>query len=322
MPSLRSSLLAKNTFMIDNEQNLETGKIWVYHEGNIRTKFTDNWCWISPATGKATIEIWGAGGSGSRMCCCGGGLPGNSGAYSKKTICVTAGSFVRGCNGWSCGNADALCHRGCSEPTMLCWCTTAANGCMCAEGGRGGTSYCTTGASLVCCFSAGSFCRTILPDNCGIVCNFGSGAPTCCAQAYGGDVNCFGKFNCAGFMGCYANCICQFKQTIYIPPGFISENGTHITFNMEADGSFENWTGSGLGGFLTALDGASKNPTQGHPWSACWTGNRACGCYEALGCMPFVPPGVGGPATNPCAAVRGHGYRGGMGATRIKFIAG
>ena len=25
--------------------------------------------------GEATIEMWGAGGSGARMCCCGGGIP-------------------------------------------------------------------------------------------------------------------------------------------------------------------------------------------------------------------------------------------------------
>jgi len=322
MASLKSSLLAKHSYITDNEQNLETGKIWVYNEGTVRTKFYTGWCWQAPAAGTAVIEAWGAGGSSSRMCCCGGGLPGNSGAYVKKTITVTPGSYVKGVNGWSCGNADALCFRGCSEATGVCWWTSAANGCMCAEGGRGGTSICSTTPSLYCCFIANGFCGTkTLGDNCGVICNFGSGAPSCCAQAYGGDVNCSGRFNCASFFGCYPNCICQFQQHIYVPPGLISTDGTVVTFNMEADGTFEPWAGSGMGGFLTALNGASKQPTQGHPHSACWSGNRLCGCYEATGCMPYVPHGIGGPATNPCASVRAHGYRGGQGAVRIKFIA-
>jgi hypothetical protein len=319
MPSLRTSLLSKNSPMIDNEQNLETGRIWSFSEGTVRTKFYAGWCWIAPAAGTAIIEIWGAGGSAARMCCCGGGLPGNSGAYSKKTITVTAGSKVYGTNGFSCGNTD-LCFRGCSESTGLCWCTTLCNGCMCAEGGRGGTAICSTGTSMICCFGANSFCRTVFPDNCGIVCNFGSGTAMCCAQAYGGDVNCSGRFNCTRFMGCYPNCVCQFSQTIYIPPGLISQNGSYVTFNTEADGTFEPWSGSGLGGFLTALNAITKQPTQGHPHSACWSGNRMCQCYEASGCIPFVPKGVGGPTSNPCPDVRQHGYRGGMGAARIKFI--
>ena len=33
--------------------------------------------------GEATIEMWGAGGSGARMCCCGGGIPGNAAGYPK-----------------------------------------------------------------------------------------------------------------------------------------------------------------------------------------------------------------------------------------------
>lgn len=323
MASLRQSLITKYDTIVNNEQNLETGKVWVYNEATVRTKFYNCWCWKSPGTGKAIIEAWGAGGSASRICCCGAGLPGNSGAYSKKTICVDANTNIRGCNGWSCGNSDVLCFRGCSEPTMLCWCVGAScTGCMCAEGGMGGTAFCSTGTSLFCCYGGNGFCTTkTLNENCGVVCNFGTARPFI-ACAYGGDVNCCGQFNCKSFFGCLPNCVCQFQQHIYVPPGLISTGGAWLTFNHEADGSWETWTGSGLGGFFTALDGASKNPTAGHPYSACWSGNRACGCYEAMGCIGFIPTGIGGVGTNACPDHRTAGYRGGQGAVRIKFIAG
>jgi hypothetical protein len=320
MASLKNSLRAKHAKVVNYEENLETGQIWVFSEGNVRTKFYCCVCWVAPATGTAQIEIWGAGGSSARMCCCGAGIPGNAGAYSRKTVNVTAGSTVKGCLGFSCGNAGSMCFRGCSEPTMLCWCTTLANGCMCAEGGRGGTSICSTTPSMFCCFYASGFCGTLIPDNCGVICNMSNGGWI--ANAYGGDINCCGRFNCILFGGCYPHCVCQFSQTNYIPPGMISTNGSYVTFNHESDGTFENWTGSGLGSLYTAMAAASKSPAGGQPYSACWTGNRNCGHYEATGCIPYLPQGVGGPGTNPCTNIPSNGIRGGNGAIRIKFIAG
>jgi hypothetical protein len=102
----------------------------------------------------------------------------------------------------------------------------------------------------------------------------------------------------------------------------ISTNGSYVTFNHESDGTFDNWTGSGLGGLYTAMAAASKSPAGGQPYSACWTGNRNCGHYEATGCIPYLPQGVGGPGTNPCTNIPSNGIRGGNGAIRIKFIAG
>ncbi len=103
------------------EDNLEKGRIWVYHEGNEYTKFCNSFCWNAPATGKVVIEAWGAAGSGARQCCCAFSVPGNSPAYVKKCICVISGNKICGCIGFSCGNSDSRDHRGRSEPTMVCW---------------------------------------------------------------------------------------------------------------------------------------------------------------------------------------------------------
>ena len=56
------------------------------------------------------------------------------------------------------------------------------------------------------------------------------------------------------------------------------------------------------------------------PFTACWSGARACGCYEAFGCIPMAPAGMGGYPANVCGDVRDHGGRGGMGAVRIRYI--
>ena len=54
---------------------------------------------LQKPNGTAIIEVWGAGGSGARMCCCGDGLTGNAGAYVKKTITVETGDTMTGCTG-------------------------------------------------------------------------------------------------------------------------------------------------------------------------------------------------------------------------------
>ena len=58
------------------------------------------------------------------MCCCGDGLPGNAGAYVKKSITVAAGDTMTGQTGHSCYAHD-LCFSGCSEQSEVCWITAA-----------------------------------------------------------------------------------------------------------------------------------------------------------------------------------------------------
>jgi hypothetical protein len=77
----------------------------------------------------------------------------------------------------------------------------------------------------------------------------------------------------------------------------------------------------GLGNFVMAMNAATRNPVKGTMYTACWTGNRTCGCYDGQGCIPYMPIGVGGLPPFPCGDVRDGAYRGGHGAVRIKFIA-
>jgi len=72
--------------------------------------------------------------------------------------------------------------------------------------------------------------------------------------------------------------------------------------------------------FINALNGMSRSPVRGIPWTTCYTTIRSCGCYDVQGCQPFWPIGIGGHPATPCGDVRDNGWRGGMGAVRINFI--
>lgn len=301
------------------ETNLEQGQIFLFTPG-LENVSSFGFCWIPPGTGTAVIEVWGASGSGSLMCCCGGGLPGNPGAYSKKRISVTASCFVCGSVGLSCGNAATLGYRGRSTFTSVCWTGSGTNGCICAEGGIAGTSLCSTGTSMYCCYLAGNFCGTVIGTGCGIICNIGTGAPAgCCAQAYGGDTNCFGGFSCAHWLSQTPSNPCSSQYYVAVSPGVIAENGAVIGYSVEQTSDFAQNSGQGIHQFTAVLSGAGRSPSQGVPYSACWASGTACGCYEAHGCMLLMPPGVPGLPPHPCTSVRDHAIRGGHGAVRIKF---
>lgn len=323
MPTLSTRLNSRAGAVQVAESNLETGVISVFTTGSQNND--DGWfCWRSPGTGTAKIEIWGAGGSGAKMCCCGGGLPGNPGAYSLRCISVNSSCFVCGCFGRSCGQ-DALCFRGTSQPTTLCWFGSGTNGCMCAQGGMGGISFCSTGTSLYCCFLASGFCATARGGaNCGTVCNFGTATAIsncCCAQAYGGTINCFGGFSCASFFGCTPDCVCLFQYHVAIPSGIFATSGGLVTYGIENQNSRSNWSGMGVYEFNHALSGMSTSPGYTYPHSACWNGYVSCGCYENHGCGIWFPYGVPGLPPSPCSSVRDHATRGGHGAVRITFFS-
>jgi len=319
MASLKGLLTVRNPAEMV-EDNLETGYIYSWTPGTNWTNFCNGVCWTAKANGTAIIEIWGAGGSGARMCCCGDGLPGNAGAYVKKTITVETGDTLTGSTGMAC-QAHPLCHSGCSDPTGVCWVTANnGNGCLCARGGYGGKTMCTTGSSLYCCFRAQGFCTVRCNnDNCGMVCNWCDGAWP--AEGYGGDVNCCGQLSCSSFFGCCPHCKCRFQQHVATPAGLFAENGALITFQKESDSTpMSQWSGNQLFQFYAALNLATKSPYQGNPLSYCWRSDRSCGCYPSQGYANYLPVGTGGIGPNPCPEVRDHGIRGGFGGVRIKFI--
>lgn len=183
--SLRTLVSTKGAALNPSEFNLEKGRVWSWVPGQSGSVMC--FCWCPPSAGVAVIEVWGAGGSSSRMCCCGYGLPGNAGAFSRKCICF---SQKQSCCTYVCGMVDhacrqsELCFRGCSRPGVVCWRVGDAikngicggipcDGCICAQGGRAGPSVCAPNTcSALCCFGSQYWCVTKLNnENCGIVCN-------------------------------------------------------------------------------------------------------------------------------------------------------
>lgn len=281
------------------------------------------WCWNSPGCGTATIEIWGAGGSSSCNCCCSTGLPGNTGAYSKKTIAVDLCSIVIGTPGVACnGNANSFSFAGCSEAACVVWerardlCGNTS-GCMCAQGGAAGKTCCFDGGSPYCCFAGVGYCGTLICNCCGIICNVCPGLFMACG--YGGDVNKCGLYSKMEFRGGQQMCLCQFIQYLPYAPGVFSEEGGYMAFHWANDHGAEQWAGSGMGAAGMMLNYNSKSPAGGMPWHACWRGDRFCTCYEHMACMNYMPYGTPATAATPCTNVRDSGRRGGAGAIRITY---
>jgi hypothetical protein len=303
---------------VGDETNISTGTVVFFSNNSSNGTNAPYFCWKSPITGTAVIEVWGAGGSTPRGCCCGIGIPGNAGAYSKKVIAVNTSTYICGCAGTACGNG-AMCTRGCSDPSGATWYNAVglANGCVCAQGGKGGYWICSTNSSPFCCFYANSFCGTLVPDNCGIICNHSSGHWIPCG--YGGDVNCCGMVSCASFFGCYPNQPCCYQYHIATPPNYASNDGTIITIQGECSVTGASATSTLMGTLLYGISAASKRPTHGVPWQACYASHSFCGCYEDNGCIPYLPTGVGAPPPHVNYEVRDQGYRGGMGGVRIRF---
>lgn len=313
-----------------SETNLEQGQIYYYRLASNSGNYTScEKCavWTAPASGEAVIEIWGAGGSTGKMCCCGYALPGNPGAYSKKTIAVTSGEQITMNLGAPCRN-DQLCWKGISEPTCVCYVTAGAagSGTICAGGGRGGHAFCVDGGSSYCCAVNCGYPGQLLSviggawsggsNGCGIVCNY-------CAEqmptATGGDVNLAGGFSCVTISHCNPCCQCHFYATNALPPGFGTKLGGYVSYNSWCGIGADYPSGVGYKAFMMALNGYSRSPNYGNAFNTCWGGGRNCGCYDCTNQQQLMPHGVGGPIQFPCSSVRNHGQMGGSGAVRIQF---
>lgn len=334
MASLNSFLRVRQ--VIPNENNMEAGEITIICPGTQCGDIPGGWQYTPRTSGTLIMEAWGAGGSTPRMCCCGSGIPANTGSYVKKVLNVNTNTSFAGKAGIPCWGVGSLCTVGCSSAT--CWCWTCAfdclgnayNGCICAEGGTGGVQYCTTGTAAFCCFYAGGFCGTKSNyggsctgcDYCGWICN--AGASVYRGQAYISTCNCIcdvalpSNISCVFFGGCDPCCaVCHYVNVMAVPPGLFNRCAGKITYLNENDNEFASWSGMGKHQYISAISSLSRFPAQGIPWTTCCSSNRACGCYEAEGCGIWLPIAFGGSPGYPCAGVRDEGMRGGLGA--VKF---
>ena len=377
------------------EDQLEKGRIWIYGDGNEYTALCNGFCWKPPGCGKVIIEIYGAGGSSGRGCCCGAAIPSNPGSYARKCICVCPANYVcgfvgracgdtpghgrgdpeyvglcwfgcapnplfeggnnprvsyaswKGNNPWGWGNGDTLGNiaqldspgkywspRGCQQQaTNICCAAGHDRGCMCAQGGQSGYFQCTDGGlSAYNCFARTKWCTRQIHAreicgmySCGIVCGVCSDFSNQYNMrgircAFGGDMNCCGTFSCSRFLQCVNNnpgCAYQYQQAT--PPMMYSTEGGVYTYPMDHDSPASPTSGGAVLAQMSGISTLMRSPSH-MPFTACWSGARACGCYEAFGCIPMAPAGMGGYPANVCGDVRDHGGRGGMGAVRIRYI--
>lgn len=306
-----------------DEDNLMKGQIYVYGLPDERqTCFGQlgTFCWNSPGCGTAIVEIWGAGGSASAMCCCGVGLPGNAGAYAKKTIVVDSGSYITGLTGKSCNDTTLLCFKGCSSGTCICYVAPAGNGTVCAMGGRAGESRCLNSATgnMYDCFVSLGYSGTSYGNGCGLICNHSSSTDWN-ATATGGDINCSGGFSCLKIMTCNPTSYCCYTHFMRLPAGMGSENGHRLEVRMGFNSDLTKQP-SPLPFYNALLAGMGKSPISAHPFGECQGNWVHCSAVEAPNCAVMFGTAVPAPGSHPCAGTWDRGLRGGMGGVRIQFI--
>lgn len=302
-----------------DETNLVKGSIWT-HTGSPMNDDTHSFCWESPGTGTAIIEVWGPGGTGSVECCCSVSIPANPGAYSKRTVEVTSSSYVCGCTGCSRSGRDTNPGKGSASAVTVCH--AGGCNCFCVESGHGGCTFCTTGTAAKCCFGANGFpCRTF-GSFCATICNFKNQSGSCIACAYGGEENISGGISCKTFNHCNACCHCRNMTHMQLPPAVINKEGGQVTVNSEMDKPYSAGpSGSLQANYGLALSTMSRNPSAGMQPAFCWTGARFCGCYSWDSCRAYLPPGFPGVSGTSCSSIRSNGMRGGQGLVRITFIS-
>lgn len=320
MPALTTLLRTRSLDLPSVELNLETGTIFAFAPGvdNASGAGTKTFCWRSPGTGTVEIEIWGAAGSGARVCCCGGGVPGNPGAYSRKTISVTGTSFICGNVGLACNNLSTQFYRGVSEPTCVCWQAGLTTGAMCANGGNGGCGIQMDGVSLYCCLIQAGVCGSNFPGGsagCGILCNF-----CCIATSVGGDINCPGGFSCLSIYNCNPCCLCSWYVHLATSPNLFAVNGGIVSFPLEMDTDYAHPAGQTMVATIGAVNALTRQPKVGQYWTDCWTSRRGCSCYDDQLAISYLPPGIPGPSATPCPGVRDPGMKGGPGFVRIRYV--
>lgn len=322
MANLDRLISDRNGIVKSGTEDRSGGAVWAFTHTNPTGVLNGNpcaWCWVSPGAGLAVIELWGASGSGPKMCCCGGnGLPGNPGAYSKTSLTVTGSSYVCGWVGCS-PIGDNLCYGGRSGCSVACPFNTSCNTVLTATGGFGGWTMCTTGTALYCCLRSQNFCNTLTSNFCGIVCNIGGPNAATEATATGGEVNLNGGISCVRMFECCNYYECNYENTIAISPGIFSSTCATCVRFMRAG-----WPWEGVarhGGHGLSIATSSMLGVYPQDRVECWfIGSPVCGCYEWSGCVLHAV-GFPGTAGHPCPGVRSMGQKGGHGGVKITFYS-
>lgn len=221
-----------------------------------------------------------------------------------------------------------------TQAKRICCAAGASAGCMCAQGGTGGTYYCSNDAmSSYNCFIRNRYCGQLIGTiemcgslssaNCGIICNVGAE----CVQwnmrgikcAFGGDLNCCGTFSCTRFLDCVRNNqSCRYQYQQQTPAMMYATEGGVYTYTSDHDSPSARTSGTNALGQMSGIQTLMRDPSYIQPvW--CWSGGVGCGCYEAFGCVAWAPVGMGGYPSQTCGDVRDHGGRGGNGAVRIRY---
>jgi len=271
--------------------------------------------WQSPGTGTAIIELWGASGSGSLMCCCsGGGIPGNPGGYVRQRLCVSGSSVVCGFVGCS-PTGGSLCYPGRSQCSVACPLNTNNNTILAAQGGFGGYTNCSTSTAHYCCLVAAGFLHTLTNTFCGILCNWGGPNSACFACACGGELNVCGGISCLRTWDCCQYWKCNMELTLALSPGLFSTCCTTCVRFFKSE-----YPGFGIAHNSWAeLEAAMGMLNRQQPYNHnCYTSMQPCGCYEHDGCF-LNPTGIPGITGSPCPGVRSSGQKGGHGAVRITY---
>lgn len=325
MASLRTLLNKRST---QTDVPFQDGEVTTF----IPWKMTaQSYCWKSPGTGVAVIEVWGAGGGGAGGQCCGGGIPGNSGAYSRAVVNVNSSGFVCGTVGGSptaassCIGCRGCCSFACIAPLG------SLTRVMRSEGGHGGFWMCQTGQGHYTCFIVNGWCGSNpfgYAGGCGFICNLGvttlgQGTITV-ACACGGDVNVPGGFSITDMNTC--NTPESVSASIFYhsyPAGLRScqPGRVRVCYCDTSAGKFTR----GEAAFelaYTSLDGMAVST---RAWAFCCSQYIDCGCYPPGQCNTTNGvtgagygsiAGLSGGETNPTC-----GSRGGPGLVKITFIS-
>jgi len=204
---------------------IHDGKVWIYMDMQrscccqcANTNCICRWC-VPCGVTKVTFEIWGGGGGGAGACCCMSGIPGTTGAYSRKTLTypdIEGGYCYSMCVATATSNTNSFRGvRGCTT-----YITGPGLSNFCAEGGYGGCSCCgiwsTTANYSQDCITFASAGGDPSAGDC-----LGYGPP-----AYGGDENIRGR---SGWIRAQCQSNCAVKAMLPYPPRLIDHSGGWTT---------------------------------------------------------------------------------------------